>query len=491
MMLKKPQTPLNSLEQIYYKSHRTQWVSTSTSSHPSTDTQRYDIFTLDGAAADQEPHFGGQILEMAQLAKVQSLVTTMSENVTIHFLTSPVEISSKIWEDTSFWDSDYCVEPCGNRNRCKYGFTWVVKKQIDKQSDAENTLVEDDTEIELETRAVCDWHVYYTTRTECRRRCRFTYGHLFWKLPEASYLALLVLEWLASECYTIGTVSRSGSIASQEAWLENVIVGWQGRVWRRSYFPARQTLQKTEIVGSIRLLLFVDCCVWSRIGQTARRSTPERSRARVYSDSSQRCRMRRGRRQDRRESRETRNPGVIWCVGGMIFRETHRIARTSWANACALDEMCEMWRATRKMCACVRTVRCYLYTSRRVHDMCQCLDAKSVPKPRKLQSWWMCKTAKKFENSGQLGQQLKQCSSAISFLMLVCTWINCGLRLPFLPPLLVLPPFWFPLSPLLRIFLCWEFHHVEFCDHDEEEDEVGVEKYVFQFWLTIPNSVEW
>ena len=40
-----------------------------------------------------------------------------------HFLTSPVEISSKIWEDTSFWDSDYCVGPCGNRNRCMYGFT--------------------------------------------------------------------------------------------------------------------------------------------------------------------------------------------------------------------------------------------------------------------------------------------------------------------------------------------------------------------------------
>ena len=153
------------------------------------------------------------------------------------------------------------------------------------------------------------------------------------------------------------------------------------------------------------------------------------------------------------KTEKLRNPGVIWCVGGMIFRETHRSAQTSWANACALDEMCEMWRATRKMCACVRTVRCYLYTSRRVHDMCQCLDAKSVQKPRKLQSWLMCKTAKKFfENSGQRGQQLKQCSSAISFLMLVCTWIICGLRLPFVPPLLVLPSFWLPHSPLLRIF---------------------------------------
>ena len=331
-------------------------------------------------------------------------------------------------------------------------WVYVGCKKTDKQSDAENTHAEDDTEIELETRAVCDWHVYYTTRIECRRRCRFTYGHLYWYLPEASYLAMLVLEWLASEGYTIGPVSRSRSIASQEAWLENVFSDEKDVFEDEAICPRVKHFKKKEIVGSNRLLSFVDCCVWSRIGQMARRSTPERSRARVYSDSSQRCRMRRRRRQDKRENRELRNPGVIWCVGGMIFRETHRIAQTSWANACALDEMCEMWRATRKMCACVRTVRCYLYTSRRVHDMCQCLDAKSVQKPRKLQSWWMCKTAKKFENSGQLGQQLKQCSSAISFLMLVCTWIICGLRLPFLPQLLVLPSFWLPHSPLLRIY---------------------------------------
>ena len=41
------------------------------------------------------------------------------------------------------------------------------------------------------------------------------------------------------------------------------------------------------------------------------------------------------------------------------FRETHRIAQTS--RACALDELHEVWHATKKMCACVRTVRCYLY----------------------------------------------------------------------------------------------------------------------------------
>ena len=63
---------------------------------------------------------------------------------------------------------------------------------------------------------------------------------------------------------------------------------------------------------------------WSRIGQMARRPTPERSRARVQSDSSQRCRSRRGRSQDRRERRALReHPEVTWCADGMIL-ETHK-----------------------------------------------------------------------------------------------------------------------------------------------------------------------
>ena len=37
---------------------------------------------------------------------------------------------------------------------------------------------------------------------------------------------------------------------------------------------------------------------------------------------------------------------------------------------------CAKCHAPRKMCPRVRTVRCYLYTSRRVRDICQCLDAK-------------------------------------------------------------------------------------------------------------------
>ena len=49
----------------------------------------------------------------------------------------------------------------------------------------------------------------------------------------------------------------------------------------------------------------------------------------------------------------------------------------------------------------------------------------------KKHGWWMCKTAKKFENSGQLGQQLKQHSSAITFLMLVWTWRSTDSLFPF------------------------------------------------------------
>ena len=69
-------------------------------------------------------------------------------------------------------------------------------------------------------------------------------------------------------------------------------------------------------------------CVWSRIGQMARLSTPERSVA--HNLGMQRT-------QNTQEWHD--------------FRETHRIAQTSWANARAWDEK---WHEKRNMCACVR-----------------------------------------------------------------------------------------------------------------------------------------
>ena len=45
-----------------------------------------------------------------------------------------------------------------------------------------------------------------------------------------------------------------------------------------------------------------------------------------------------------------------------------------------LSQTCDhIWRASvrsEKKCACVRTVRCCLYTSRPVHGSCHCPDAK-------------------------------------------------------------------------------------------------------------------
>ena len=80
-------------------------------------------------------------------------------------------------------------------------------------------------------------------------------------------------------------------------------------------------------------------CVWSRIGQMTRRSTPERSRARVKSDSRQRCRRR---SQDRRESRELGNTQE-WHGArmGLFQRDTEN--RTNILSQC----MCIGWNVRR------------------------------------------------------------------------------------------------------------------------------------------------
>ena len=80
-----------------------------------------------------------------------------------------------------------------------------------------------------------------------------------------------------------------------------------------------------DVDAELRLLT----CVWNRIVQIARRSTPERSRAWVKSDSSQRC------RNEVKTGGKAENSGTPWSdmVGGRDdFGETHR--------------MYEMWRAT-------------------------------------------------------------------------------------------------------------------------------------------------
>ena len=89
----------------------------------------------------------------------------------------------------------------------------------------------------------------------------------------------------------------------------------------------------------------------------------------------QSCRCRSSQSKDRRKRSELRNTQEWHGRGRDDFWETRK---GSLKYLGALDELCEVWHVTRKMCACVRTVRCYLYTTRRVHGSCHCLDAKSV-----------------------------------------------------------------------------------------------------------------
>ena len=52
---------------------------------------------------------------------------------------------------------------------------------------------------------------------------------------------------------------------------------------------------------------------------------------------------------------------MAWCADGMIVERHTESLQHLEPRECALDELCKVWHATRKMCACVRTVRCYLY----------------------------------------------------------------------------------------------------------------------------------
>ena len=105
-------------------------------------------------------------------------------------------------------------------------------------------------------------------------------------------------------------------------------------------------------------------CVWSRIGQMARHSTPRRSGTRcllvpvsgVDDASENRLVKRRC-----EETNETVNPRERRHRDETTFVRTHRIVQPL-SQTSVTHELC-----TRKMCACGRTARCSLYTLRRVH----------------------------------------------------------------------------------------------------------------------------
>ena len=83
---------------------------------------------------------------------------------------------------------------------------------------------------------------------------------------------------LATECWLLLAPECRGRSTSSEAATVTSLSG----------------LKLPLLDGRLIGVCYVDAelglitCVWSRIGQRARRSTPERSRPRVYSDSSQR-----------------------------------------------------------------------------------------------------------------------------------------------------------------------------------------------------------
>ena len=65
---------------------------------------------------------------------------------------------------------------------------------------------------------------------------------------------------------------------------------------------------------------------------------------------------------------------------GMIFEAHKQIVKPlsqTWSH------LARAGLRNEKTCVCVRTVSCYLYTSRRVHGSCYCLDAKIVRKNKK------------------------------------------------------------------------------------------------------------
>ena len=107
--------------------------------------------------------------------------------------------------------------------------------------------------------------------------------------------------------------------------------------------------------------------------------------------------------------------------------------------------MCEMWHATRKKCACVRKVRCYLYT----HPFAFTTFANVWTRNLFTNNCMADECARLQRNVGTQGNLGNK--SRISFLMLVWTWIVCCLRLPFSHH------FWFCHSSGCDSRHCWGF----------------------------------
>ena len=137
-------------------------------------------------------------------------------------------------------------------------------------------------------------------------------------------------------------------------------------------------VDRCVLVAEIDAELGLITCVWDRIGQMARHSTPRRSGTGGSSDSSQWCRwcgksrQRTGWwRESRRKRTNTEQSRETWLKMEWCW-DTHNTWQ-SWATRAVIT--CEV--RTRRMRVCVRALRCSVSPPRRVHACCYWLSAKS------------------------------------------------------------------------------------------------------------------
>ena len=99
-------------------------------------------------------------------------------------------------------------------------------------------------------------------------------------------------------------------------------------------------------------------------------------------------------------------------------------------------------KRTQRESARVRTVKCYLYTSRRVHGSCCCLDTKLPERTKNLKSAQDHKwnpDSSDFDNNWDL----------LTLLVLVCAWLWRCRKLLLIPPFFVSPSLREPFLPLV------------------------------------------
>ena len=172
-------------------------------------------------------------------------------------------------------------------------------------------------------------------------------------------------------------------------------------------------------------------CVWDRTGQTAK-SIPERSSARLWSDSSRqrrrgsRCRQwgRKWRENERKRGRRNIQQRHDQWWNDFLRQQTNRQA---------LSQMCDhVWRASVRWGVA--------HTVHRVHGSCHCLDAQL---PERTKNWEVRKTT----NGDWIQVNLTMAETLSLWLYVHVTLYHSSLKIVALSLLSLIPPF-FVLPPL-------------------------------------------